>query len=280
MKKNIISFLFFHILFGFLIGLYGQELLNFTPYYITGEKIYYLDTLSIKVEPDAITLDHMIYFKEPFILEGIKSPVSLQKSNLTIDPVSIKYKSNRVRYYDIKDKLILDLDKEELDQEENKAAGEPLFSDLMYERLLGKVRDYLILGRLIPDIESGTVENALSVLLKDTLKITDGYVTETKDSIYLYGEAVLIEESLDEEMVTADNDNLAHNNVEDVESAPEDVSNYQVEKETNVENMIFSDGRLFCFQVSSWKTEKKAVRLAQELVQERSQCLCSKNLFT
>lgn len=48
-------------------------------------------------------------------------------------------------------------------------------------------------------------------------------------------------------------------------SEPVSSSNYDFSKETNVTNVVFSDGKLFCFQVSSWKLKTQADKEAERL---------------
>ncbi len=275
MKKNI--FIPLIILFLFVSNLSsqttGSKLINVLD---LPEQTIFVDTSSIKLFENQISLLTIIFYKQPQFISALNKDASRVKSQVLFNIGSKKYTVIGSLYYDTTLRILGETTIPAF------AAGSdnfsvPLDSSKIMMAVFNKCLEILNTGQsssLDKDFSKAGEKNVL-LLRKDEKKIDENEISKTSpkeneralkltqlanrtenDSSIKILDAPL--KKKEEQTKTISEGKINYSEARD----------YNVKNETSPKDRIFTDGSLYLFQVSSWKNRSKAESEAKKLKAE------------
>lgn len=201
----------------------------------------YLDTSNVHQFENQLSVLSITAYKQPQMISAINSEASYIKSQILFNITTKKYSIIGTLYYDKNLKII----------GENSSAGFssggqkfelPFEGDDVMSAIYNKAYEYFKPG-LLNDTTNQASNKAFSDSSKDQpINITDQQVKKSEPS----------------QQVTPARKKSVNENVQEFDSS----------SETNPQNRIFTDGKQYSFQVSSWRIKSKAESEVNRLKRE------------
>ncbi len=275
MRKQLIKYLFLLLLIS-LTQLFSQKLSD------NWKRIKADEVSSIYIEPEKIveygneiSVWAIEKLREPKELDDGKNILTI-KTHYLFNKVKKKYAEIGAIYYDERG-IIVNRDSKSSFAGGPMAFMSPLSTNPNVKVIYKEVISYLITGNIAvvddtqndsvdKDVEQEKVENTHTKVKSEDAEITKA---ETKDV------AKIIPKTNDEDEDDVEIDISGFNrksaSLKELKRAelPElklEESEYNLSKERAIRNTIFTDGNLFCVQVSSWKKKNSALREVNKLI--------------
>jgi hypothetical protein len=229
---------------------------NWIKVFESTESTVYVDTSNIKKFDVQISALGYYVYPSPIEITEIKKQASFAKARILFNTELKNYTIIGTLYYDSNWKIIGETTLQSYTLG-NVSVGEPIDSSKVMLAIYNKCLEKLDSVKTKPiKIEFTRSKQEKIEQPKDTVKTERELLT-----------AKFIDKKLSEEVNIAP---PAKNEITTEQkptkenySISSSVYNFSVEK--NVKGMIFSDGNLFCFQVSSWKVKSQAEREIKKL---------------
>jgi hypothetical protein len=265
-------------------NLLGQESKN--RWYLiqdVEDRIVYIDTSNIELTDDRLFTRNIIMYREPIFMHTQQNYVKKIKSHLLMDIEQKTYSVIGAIFYDADDKVIGE------SADILSSGGSSNFSlkiqpNSVFELILDKSIEYLNTGRITVDVGEYAKKKSQEILAKipepeETLVGQDtlALVTEKTDSLEstaLIKETPPVKETI--KTVTEPIKDIAVKTPIPEVAKPEipktkKPSNdliYDSSKDKVASGLIFTDGKLYCIQVSSWRTKSIAEKEVAKLIKK------------
>ncbi|MBI9071683.1 MAG: SPOR domain-containing protein [Melioribacteraceae bacterium] len=267
MKKRSIVILIILISIG---QLFAQTKKKWTVIKNNDESVLYIDANNIKEIDNQISIWSLETFKNNKTTEDGKS-ISKVKTQYLINKLTKKYSEIGSIKYDETGRIIHDLNAQTKSSLQSNVS---ISSSGKVIKLFNKAEEFLRTGNLADEVQpiKKEIKHTAAKEPEPEIKVDSVKIIEkvdpnlivikgTRKPTFVESEPVT-EISFQEEkpvdiapakpVLTEDDKKIEI--AEEVGTAKE----YNVEKEENVEGTIYSDGNLFCVQISSWKNKRKA----------------------
>ncbi|MFC2134840.1 SPOR domain-containing protein [Bacteroidota bacterium] len=249
----------------------------------------YLDTSSIRSLDDQLAIWSLTIYRVPQKVEPLTKMVSHIKSQYLINIPAKQYSVIGALYYDAQGRIIGEASNPRM-LGENEPYSKPIDENPSLQILINKAWAFISTGKLdgIPDEDIISLDRvafnlSLNQKISERLnKNNEEYSnlsggTESGDSSKTNEDSsIQTDLSMLTPNTTPNIDLLQESSQDDTSTqtpttepilSPEenDTAEYDSSNESNVASTIFTDGSLFCFQVSSWKRKKIADSEVQRL---------------
>ncbi len=193
-------------------------------------KIIYLDTQNIKQGKNIISALIITYYNTPQILPSLNREIIFVKTQTLLDTDTKKVTIIGNLYYD----------------KDLKIVGEP-FKPFQ-----------IVSENNVHMIDTSKFYSAIFESCMNFLK-------KNQDKLKLKSDEIKSDEIGIKNKVSQ---NFVKNGKEKEQKTLLEINEYDIENETNVYRTIYTDGKMYCIQVSSWKEEFKAVKEVNRLKSE------------
>ncbi len=298
MNKKIFKILFVTIIFSIpLLAQYSG--LNWIIIQDLNDRIVYIDTSSVKVDNYELIVNSLIIYRTPILINTLQERVSRVQTKFWFDTFKRRYIVLETKYFDEKGSLVGESKTEET-ADPNENFSLPIQSSSMTEAVMQKSLEFRKSNRILVDTKSG-YKFPFKLDRERVEKIEELYTNpdtsasksksplpenaiQDKDSgdyiVFLSGEGdkpitikkkESVNQKSDQKVTEPVNSRIKKEQAKPTENISKNLtpsSKYDVSKEKMLNNLIFTDGKVFCFQVSSWKRKSKAESEAAKLKQK------------
>ncbi len=289
MSKIITSILIYFLL---SISIFAQEgKLNWVIIQDFEDRVVYIDTTSIKINESEITVSSLIIYRSPLLISTLQKKVSRVETKFWFDSFKRRYIVLQTKYFNEDGDLVGE--SKTPDVSLNKESYSlPIQSMSLTEAVMKKSLELKEKNRLIVDTRSGykfpfrldssRVEKIAELDSKlSTPKIIekrvapDNAVTDQESGdyvVFLNGDKPVIKKNQNEtgssKTPEKPKKESESNSTTPTEIKTKNISKnnkYDASKERMLNNSIFTDGSVYCIQVSSWRNKSKAESEANKL---------------
>jgi len=229
----------------------------------TDDQVVFLDTSSIRMSGDLINLQSVVYYKEPREFSTIPKKVSKIKRSLIFNQPERKYSVVGAIYYGA-DGMIAGSESEQAFSGSKIDLFVPVQGGSDFEIIYDNAKNYLMGSGLLN--ENNEYSGSPAETEEDSTSQNEEIEDSTADSEEI-AEArdpvpAVVEETQPE--VTPSMPEETNEAIPDP-GAMYDPSFYDFPSEQYVRDFIYTDGKYFCFQISSWRSRSNAESEAAKL---------------
>jgi cell division septation protein DedD len=228
------------------------------------DKVVYVDTSNIELTDNQLFVRNIIMYRQPVFMHTLQQNVKKSKSHLLFDTEQNTYSVIGAIFYDVKGEIIGE------SNDVGVTSGAANYSlkiqdGSVYDIIKEKALEYLTTNRITPEPSNYLVQRSDEIIAK-----VDSVEKEEKKKKEIAQlnkpKQPKTEVKLEEPKPKIPKSPVIKEAVVDkkVESKPKE-KKYDADRERAVTGLIFTDGRTFCFQVSSWKREKIAKQEVERL---------------
>ena len=254
MKSLIIVFFISNIL------ILGQDA-NRSWYIIqdANDKVVYIDTSNIELTDNQLFVRNIIMYRQPVFMHTLQQDVKRSKSHLLFDVDQKTYSVIGAIFYDIKGAIIGETD------DVGVTSGSSNFSlkiqeNSVYDIIMKKSLEYLNTNRITIE-PSEYLKNKSEEILAE-IENREENLIENEETEHVTTEVPALPEVVEVPKPIPPVIPKVEEKITQVpKEKPEPVVKnniYDASKEKAVKSLIYTDGNLYCFQVSSWKREEIA----------------------
>jgi cell division septation protein DedD len=228
------------------------------------DKVVYVDTSNIELTDGQLFVRNIIMYRQPVFMHTLQQNVKKSKSHLLFNTEQNTYSVIGAIFYDVKGEII---------GESNDVAvtsGAANYSlkiqvGSVYDVIKNKAMEYLTTNRITPQPSDYLVQNSERIIAEvDSVQKEKKSVTEISKIEKPQEPKVTAKVEVPKPKIPIPPKVDEKSAKKKVEEKPL-VKKYNTENERALKGLIYTDGSLFCFQVSSWKREKIAKQETQRL---------------
>ena len=224
------------------------------------DKVVYVDTSNIELTDNQLFVRNIIMYRQPVFMHTLQKEVKKSKSHLLFDVDQKTYSVIGAIFYDVQGEIIGETD------DVGVTSGSSNFSlkiqeNSVYDVIMKKSLEYLNTNRITVEPSEYLKNKSEEILAElenreENIIEDEEQVEEIKTEIPSLPEVVEVPKPIPPVIPKVE---------EKIKEAPKEQTKpsivkpkYNSAKERAVKNLIYSDGNLYCFQVSSWKRETVA----------------------
>jgi len=277
MKTSIRIITFTFVLFFLAANIYAQNVgKRWALVHELDNRNTYVDTTSIRLFESQLSVWTLIYYKSPQEINPIPYPIEKVKTQYLINTVTKRYSIIGALYYDERGRIVGESAKPRM------IGGKDNFSmpiqtnstiDIVLSRALNYVNSGKLDGGPIEYLGSeDVVEFNEDLSNQVSLKMSNGQNQPEQNSDGTEIVPVDVSYRNNDTKPTTQDDSYDEIVMEDeskvdkAESEKASDREYDNSKERSAKGVIFTDGKLFCYQVSSWRKKSIADAEAKKLI--------------
>lgn len=268
MKKNLItSILLFVIIPSLLFAQHPGK--RWAELYDDNGKTVYMDTTSIRLLDNQLSVWSLVQHSEPIAKEHVDGLVSKIKTQYLINTLTERYSLIGALFYDNRGRIIGESSTSRFAGGSQKVTT-PVSDNDLVGMLMESAKNYTQYGRL--DFSRSDFD--LSSDYEDTLpddEVEDYSNQVEEDNTKNDSEeddGISFEDDDEDTTVAPEEEDEGYSDVSDDNNSSSNTETYVSSRESIAGGTIFTDGNLFCFQLSSWRSKSTAQREVSRLIRQ------------